>query len=87
MEINIREKEKVQFDTLKIGQTFIDPEYDDYVVLMVVGTTPDVMVATDRDDGAEYAGYAVDLSNGMILGYGSAEQIWPVDATLTADRL
>ena len=87
MEIIIKENEKVHFDTLKVGQTFIDPEYDDCDVLMVVGTTPDVKLSTDRNDGAEYGGYAVDLSNGMILGYGTAEQVFPVVSTLTAERL
>lgn len=78
---------KVDFSTLKTGQTFIDPEYDNDTVLMVVEPAIDVDITTDREiAGREYAGYAVDLSTGAIIGYGSAEQVTPVDTILTVEK-
>lgn len=87
MKIEIKEKKKVTFDSLTVGQTFIDPEYDDSSVLMVVEPAIDIQLSTDREDDARYAGYAVDFSNGEIIGYGSAEEVIPVDTTLMARRI
>ena len=87
MKIEIKEDKKVTFDTLRLGQTFLDPEYEERAVLMVVEPAIDINLSTDREDDAIYAGYAVDLSNGVIMGYGSAEEVVPVDTTLTARRI
>lgn len=85
MKIIFSKKKEVEFSALTIGQTFMDTEYDDCAVFMVVEPAIDVDITSDRGDKAQYAGYAVDLTNGIIVGYGSAEQVIPVDATLTAE--
>lgn len=89
MKIVIKESKGVKFGSLKEGQTFIDPEYEDgATILMVVMPALDVDITTDiAIADAEYAGYAVDLSSGMVLGYGSAEEVIPVDTTLTAEKI
>ena len=86
MKIEFKEKKTVVFDSLAMGQTFIDPEYDDGSILMVVEPAIDVQLTTDKEDDVKYVGYAVDLSNGVIIGYESDEEVVPVNATLTAER-
>ena len=86
MKIEIKEKKRITFSTLMEGQTFMDIRYDDCVVLMVVKPALDINLTTDKDVGGQYAGYAVDLTNGIIIGYGSDEEVTPVDAALTAER-
>ena len=88
MKIEIEEKKKVTFDILRAGQTFLDPDYDDSSVLMVVEPAIDILLENDMEDAdAMYDGYAVDLSNGTIVGYRSAEEVVLVDATLTVRRI
>ena len=86
MKIEIKEKRRITFGTLMEGQTFMDSGYDDCAVLMVVKPSIEINLTTDKAVGEQYTGYAVDLTNGLIVGYRSDEEVTPVDAALTAER-
>lgn len=86
MEILINDNRKVKFNTLMTGATFIDKEYDEDTIFMVVEPSIEVNITPDTDlvDVEEFCGYAVDLKNGGIMGYGPDEMVIPVKANVIA---
>lgn len=87
MEILINDNRKVKFNTLMVGATFIDKEYDEDTIFMVVEPSIEVNITPDTDlvDIEEFCGYAVDLKNGGVMGYGPDEMVIPVKANVIAN--
>lgn len=85
MKVNFDEK-KVNFDTLKVGDTFIDENFDECTVLMVVGASIDVDICASSVVTEEFIGYAVDLSDGGLYGYRADEKVIPIRAEVTVFR-
>lgn len=88
METTIEYRNMLEFSELVAGDTFIDPEYDEETVLMVVDTCMDVVLKPDGEitKEGEYDGYAVDLTLGRIIGYNNFTTVFKVESKLTAFR-
>lgn len=88
MKVTIKETNKVEFETLMPGKTFIDPEYDDCAVFMVVEPGIEIIIKPDTDivDEDEFYGYAVNLNDGGLFGFGKNAEVIPVNAELTATK-
>ena len=88
MKTTIEFRNASEFSELVAGDTFIDPDYDDTTVLMVVDTCVDVVLKPDGEitKEGEYDGYAVDLTSGRIIGYNNSTEVFEVDSKLTTYR-
>ena len=89
MKITFKDTEKfVRFDTLRHGNTFIDPDYDKDTIMMCVDTCCDVALTTNMDvkDGTEYDGFAVDIGTGIIIGYRDDDRVIPVNAEVVVEK-
>ena len=88
MKVTIKETNKVEFGTLRPGNTFIDPEFDDYAVFMVVEPGIEIIIKPDTDivDEDEFYGYAVNLNDGGLFGFDKDTEVIPVNAELTATK-
>ena len=88
METTIKYCNSSEFSELVAGDTFIDPEYDEETVLMVVNTCIDLVLKPDGEitKEGEYDGYAVDLTLGRIIGYNNSATVFEVESKLTAYR-
>lgn len=77
-----------EFGTLIEGETFIDPEYDEGTVLIVVKPMIEVILQANKDitDGDEFDGFAADLRSGAIIGYHNSDEIIPVSTELIVDK-
>lgn len=87
MEIIVENKQTVQFESIRISDTFIDEEnFGTDVVLMRVNPNNSYGSNIAIKGNIGYAGYAVNLSDGLIYGYLSHEKVYLVKSTLTATR-
>lgn len=87
MEVIVENKQTVQFESVLIGDTFIDEEnFGTDVVLMRIKPNNNYGSNIAIKGNIGYAGYAVNLSDGMIYGYLSHEKVCIVKSTLTATR-
>lgn len=87
MKITFKDAEKfVKFSELKDGSAFIDPDYDEDVVLIAVSPAIDVALGTDCEVGMDYDGFAVDLSTGTVLGYDNGCEVIPVEAEIVVQK-
>lgn len=74
----IDERNKVDFKTLTPGDTFIDPEYDETTIFVVIEETFDTRISSDLED-VTFDGYAAALNEcGKVYGYQAEEKIIPV---------
>lgn len=86
MKVNFKDN-KVTFGTLKKGETFIDPDYDDEAIVIKVESFGDIHMTTDEDIAEkEYDGYGVDPCLGMVIGYYNDDEVIPVRAEVTVFR-
>ena len=85
MKVNFKENE-VRFDTLKPGDTFIDKEYDEESVLVVVEPSLDVDLCESKLVEEDYFGYAVDLSGGNLFGFTADTLVVQVKTEVTVFR-
>ena len=78
---------EVEFKTLSAGNTFIDKEFDDNTVFMVIEPSIEVDITPDRNlvDEDEFYGYAVDLMHGGVYGFSSDDMVLPVEASLVVN--
>ena len=81
-------KNEVDFGILVAGETFIDYDYDENSVLMVVEPMIEVNLTTNKtvSGGKEFCGYAVDLDTGAIIGYHYDEKVIRADAKVIVKR-
>ena len=89
MKITINDTNAKRFDSLCVGDTFIDyQEFDEDTVLMVVDTCIDLNLEPDRliAGSDEIRGYAVCLGSGTIYGYKADEMVIPVKSELTVTK-
>lgn len=88
MEIVFNTKNEIDFELLIEGDTFIDPEYDDSAVLIVVEPMIEVILKPNPKvvDEDEFYGYAVDLGTGALIGYKRTDKVIPVETKLTVDK-
>lgn len=88
MKITVSNNNTVKFINLRVGQTFIFPEFDDYNIFMVVEAGDDVIVKSDEEvvHNDEFDGYAVLLNNGEILGFKYDEEVIPVSSELKVNK-
>lgn len=87
MEIVFNTKNEIDFEILIEGDTFIDPEYDDGAVMIVVKPMIEVDLKANKkivDD--EFYGYAVDLLTGALIGYNRTDKVIRVDAKLIVNK-
>jgi len=86
MEILINDNREVKFNALMVGATFIDKNWGEDTIFMVVEPSIEVNITPDTDlvEVDEFCGYAVDLKNGGIMGYGPDEMVVPVKANIIA---
>lgn len=86
MKVNFKDS-KVIFGTLKIGETFIDSEYDNEAVIIKVAPCGDVCMTGEADlIDNEFDGYGVDPCTGMVAGYYNDDEVVPVKAEVTVFR-
>jgi hypothetical protein len=76
---------EVPFSKLKIGDTYIDKDFDEDEIFMVVEPSLDVMLLPDKEivGDTEFCGYGVSLTTGAIYGYPESELVIPVRAEVT----
>ena len=87
MKITFKDSEKfVKFGELQDGSTFIDPDYDEDVVLIAISPALDVVLGTDCELDADYDGFAVDLNTGTVLGYDNSCKVIPVEAEVVVQK-
>lgn len=81
-------KNEVDFGILVAGDAFIDYNYDEDSVLIVVEPMIEVDLKTNRKvvGGKEFYGYAVDLDTGAIIGYNYDDKVIRVNAEVTVKR-
>lgn len=87
MEIVFNSKNEIDFELLIDGDTFIDPEYDDCAVMIVIKPMIEVDLKANKkivDD--DFYGYAVDLGTGALIGYKRTDKVIPVETKLTVER-
>lgn len=85
MKVTFKDNE-VRFDTLRVGQTFIDMDYDEDAVLMVVEASLDVDLGPSKLVEEEIVGYAVELSGGGVYGFRADEMVVPVESEVIVKR-
>lgn len=80
MEVTFIDNNKqVKFQELKHGDTFIDPNYDDEAIFVVVRESLDVSIKPEVES-EEFFGYATAINdNGLVFGYKADEKVIPVD--------
>ena len=86
MKVTFKDSE-ITFGTLKKGDTFIDPDYDNEAVIIKVEPCGDVEMAGDAeliDD--DFDGYGVDPYTGTVAGYYNSDKVIPVKAEVIIYR-
>ena len=86
MKVNFKDN-IVTFDSLKKGETFIDPNYDDCAIIIKVEPCGDIHMTADEElTDKEFDGYGVDPHSGSILGYYNEDEVIPIRAEITVFR-
>lgn len=88
MKITFKDKNEVTFGTLSRGATFINPEYDEEEVFVLVEPVMDVDIKPDTDivDEDEYYGYAVSIREGYLMGFTINDKVIPVEVEVIVER-
>ena len=85
MKVTFKESE-VKFCDLRVGDTFIDKDYDEEAVLLKVEPSLDVDICESSLVEGEYTGYAVDIKGGGIYGFFGTEMVIPVESEVIINR-
>lgn len=86
MKITINSTQRIPFERVPIGATFIDNlGFGDDEVLMRIDCCPNIVIVDSSGNG-NYIGYAVNFTNGKIYGYKAFEKVYLAESELVATR-
>jgi len=89
MKITYDLEKKVRFDTLYVGDTFVDVRYDKEL-WVVVAPEIDILLEEDpayKDVGEEYYGCAVNLHTGRVNGFYGNEEVIKVECEIRVSSI